>query len=299
MATILSLNFAVRREDGASYTLSVDAARALIGSGAHCEIRLPPEECPVEQLLVEAKQGGVFAEARSLHPPALLNGVPFTAGRILPESTLQIGTSRISVSLGESSFEAGAQKKADPARAKNPLIYVLAVIALPLGAYSLLAPMPAESASLTKLEPPVLFPRKAEPACPQSGASEALVLADDEHTLADSKRERSPFRVEEGVAAVAHYERASACYQSAGNAESAKQAKLDADNLKRVIERDFHVHGVRLERALATKQYDRARTEIQVLLGFATGHPGEYANWLMTLDRRIQLKYSSKEKEPQ
>jgi hypothetical protein len=297
MAAILSLNFVVNRADGTSYALSVDAARAVIGSGAHCEIRLPPEQCPVEQLLVEAKQGSVFAEARSMHPPALLNGVPFTAGRILPESAIQIGGTELRVTLGEA-FAIGAPKKSASSQKTNPLILVLGVVALPLGAYSVLASPPGEANATTQLEPPALFGQKAESTCPQNGASEALAVAEDERGLADSKRERSPFRTEEGVAAVGHYERASACFRSAGNAASANETKLDADNLKRIIERDFHVHGVRLERALATKQYDRARTEIQVLLGFVSGHPGEYANWLSTLDRRIQLKYSSKTKEP-
>jgi hypothetical protein len=298
MATILSLKFSLIDAGGKLQTLAVDSARALVGSGAHCEVRLSAEHCPVEQLLLEARSGGVYAEARCLEPPALLNGVPFTQGRILPESVIQIGPCRLQVQLGEASLDPGSSGgKAKQGKGKNPVIQVLGLIALPMGLYSLFASPPEQSLLTKPVQPPALFAHAAPITCPRSSASEASIVAADERLLADSKRERSPFRVEEGVLAVAHYERAAACFARAGDHPAKQQSERDMRALKKKLTRDFHVHTVRLERALATREFERARTEIRVLLSYLSASAGEYTNWLATLDRRIQLKYSGKNKE--
>jgi hypothetical protein len=296
MAAILSLKFSIHTADGATQSISVDSVRALVGSGAHCEIRLPSEQCPDEQLVIEARNGGVYGEARCLNPPALLNGVPFTQGRILPESMLEVGGTRLQVLLGEASLEPG-EKKQKTAGGRSPLMYVLGLFTLAFGGYVMLAPVPEDGVRATDVSPPALFPENARVTCPQGSAAGALALAADERLLADSKRERSPFRVEEGVLAVGHYERAAACFDQASDAASANEARADAKNLKQSLKSDFHVHSVRLERALATQEYERARTEIRVLLAFLSSRSGEYTTWLGTLDRRIQLKYSGENKE--
>src|ERR1700761_2486461 len=85
-----------RREE-----LAVDAERVLVGCGAHCEIRLPQGVAAIEQLAIEARSGGVFAEARALDPMPQLNGSPFTQGRLLPDAVIGIGPFSLEVQLVE------------------------------------------------------------------------------------------------------------------------------------------------------------------------------------------------------
>src|ERR1700759_4935378 len=78
--------------------LDVQYDRALIGSGAHCDVRLAPDEAANEQLVVELiGDDEVYAQAKSLDRPCLLNGAPFLEGRLLPTSMLELGSVAICV----------------------------------------------------------------------------------------------------------------------------------------------------------------------------------------------------------
>jgi hypothetical protein len=56
------------------------------------------------------------------------------------------------------------------------------------------------------------------------------------------------------------------------------------------------VHRVRLERALATKSYEEARTEVRLLLSYVGRHGSPYSSWLLSLDRQIELKFAGKKR---
>ncbi|HMJ11655.1 MAG TPA: hypothetical protein VK524_09600 [Polyangiaceae bacterium] len=296
MATLSSLKFVLKSSAGA-HELVVDSSRALVGSGPHCEIRLPAEEAGVEQLLVEAGSGGVFAQARCLNPPALLNGLPFTEGRLLPDSVLEIGGTKLSVSLAQSDLQRdpGTSKK----RGRLSPIHVLGLIGFPVGIFMISAGPRQGAAEEEAPSPPVLFASDSKAVCPQPGGAQAAELGRDELALADAQRERSPFYAEDGVSAVAHYQRATACFRVGGADAEARQAEQSAVQLKHTLKEQFHVHQVRLEHAALTGEFERARTEIQMLLSFVAAEPGEYGSWLTMLDRRIQLKYTGeKAKKP-
>ena len=64
----------------------VHSDRALIGSGAHCDVRLAPDEAAVEHMLVQLVDDDVMAETKALEPVCLLNGAPFLEGRLVPTS---------------------------------------------------------------------------------------------------------------------------------------------------------------------------------------------------------------------
>ena len=72
------LRFQTRLPTGQVEQLSIESERVLIGSGAHCEIRLPLAEARVEHVLVELGPAGVFARALNFEPPPTINNVPFT-----------------------------------------------------------------------------------------------------------------------------------------------------------------------------------------------------------------------------
>jgi hypothetical protein len=275
--------------------LLVDSQRALIGSGAHSEIQLPPEHCAIEQLVVEARSTGVFAQARSMDPPALLNGVPFTEGRLLPESVLRIGNFELSVESHQLELEDAGGRKKKPKT--NPLTYAVFVLGFPLGIYAIFALGPREQALGGPPPAPALWNESAKtPACSQSDPQQASALARQELARAEAKRERSPFYAEDGVAAVELYERATGCFVVANEPAEAGSAREHAGRLRRDLSRQYHVHRVRLERSLVTKHYDATLKEARIVRRFLQHNRGVYTSWLANLERQIELKFAGKKK---
>jgi hypothetical protein len=288
-----SLKFVIRDAAGNLRELGVDSDVAQLGSGAHCEIRLPPEQAAPEQLRIEARAGGVFAEVRSLRPATLLNGVPFTQGRLLPESWLQIGDFQVSVLAASSVVERRAKPESQASRSK--FVYVLGAIGFPLGFWVLLTTGPRGEATVAAVAPPALF--VDEPSkCSENTPGTARSLAEADLERAESARERAPFDAERGVNAVALYERAAACFHTAGQPDAARRAKLAADALKLKMNQEFRLHQVRLDWAQATNHYDEARTEVRLLLSFVGQRGAEYVSFLSAVDRQIELR-SSRPKE--
>jgi hypothetical protein len=294
MNEITALKFTLRLPDGPQQELTVDSDTALIGSGSHCEIRLPAEEAALEQLEVTVNSGSLYGQARSLERPVLLNGVPFVEGRLLSDGILRIGRVELTVELIESEL---IQRTSKRKSSGSPLIYALAAIGFPLGFYLVLTTQRSEPPLPKEVQPPPLFAEARVEVCPHADREGAAAFANEELRRAETARERAPFSGKDGIVAVGSFERAATCFQSAQQPEAATQASQAAERLKKTIKNDFHIHRVRLERALATKRYEEARTEVRVLLAYVGRLGGEYASWLSSLDRRIELKFAGKKRK--
>lgn len=284
-----SLKFVIRDAAGSVRELGVDSDVARVGSSAHCEIRLPAEQAAAEQLRVEARAGGVFAAVRSLTPATLLNGVPFTQGRLLPESVLQIGGFQLSVTAASLGLRAHAKPAREVSRSR--LVYALAAVGFPLGVWVLVMTEPRAEATVAAVAPPALFLDQPSP-CRENAPGPALSLAEAELLRAETARERAPFDAEQGVNAVALYERAAACFRVAEQVEEATHATAAAQELKRKMNQEFHLHQVRLAWARETEHFLEARREVGLLLSFVGNRGGEYAKFLSALDRQLELKSS-------
>ena len=291
MNDVSMLEVSVRYPDGTRRLLTVDAATALIGSGSHCEIRLPAEEAAVEQLRLSLDAAGLFGQVRSLQRSVTLNGVPFVEGRLLPDSLLSIGRVELTVAVIQTLVARGHTKKKESAR---PAIYALALLGLPLGFYLVLSQNVASSSLPNEVEPPPLFSNANATRCPERERDAALAIAAEELRRAEIARERSPFSGQDAVSAVTAFRRAAACFALANFEARAGDAVRQADTLERGVESEFHVHRVRLERALATKSYEEARTEVRLLLSYIGRRSGAYASWILSLDRQIELKFAGK-----
>lgn len=282
------LRIDITHADGRAESMLVDAERVLIGSGAHCEIRLPVDQAAVEHVLVETQAGFVRAQARAFDPPATINGVPFTEAALPADAVLSVGVVKMRVAPAE------AQQGDKVVRAKqgktSPMTYVLAAIALPLAAYVILDDDGADARASAPPQAPELW-GAPETQCPQPNAQKALALAKDKRTIADGKRERRPFHVQDGVAAVPIFEVAAACFKVAGAAEDAKDAADAASQLRSQVNEDYRTHRVRLEHALSVSDWKTAQHEVRVLLAFTDGKPGDYVTWLSNLDRRLRLQH--------
>lgn len=286
-----SLKFFLRDVSGRVSELHVDSELARVGSGAHCEVRLAKEQAAFEQLRIEVRSGAVFAEARSLSPATLLNGAPFTQGKLLPDSTLRIGDVELRVAVATSAGE--QRKKPAHEQSRSKAIYALAAVGFPLGFWVLLTTEPAQQAELSQVSAPALF-SGSDSACSESAEGPARAFAEQELARAESARERAPFDPEQGVDAVTAYARSAACFRMARETQRADQVASAAESLKRRLNQEFRIHQVRLEWAQATSHYQEARTEVRLLLSFVGRRGGEYKDFLSSLDRQIELKYLGK-----
>ncbi|HYQ03428.1 MAG TPA: hypothetical protein VER96_32360 [Polyangiaceae bacterium] len=292
MNDIAILELSVRYADGTRQKLTVDSAVALVGSGSHCEVRLPPEDAAVEQLRLSSDAAGVFGQVRSLERSVTLNGVPFVEGRLLPGSVLAIGRVELTVAVLETQVARGqAKQKRESSRSAS---YALAILGFPLGFYLILSQRSGDTALPSEVQPPPLFAAASATKCPETERDAALAVATQERRRAETARERAPFSGQDAVNAVVAFRRSAACFTLADSTERASDSVRQADALEREVQTEFHVHRVRLERSLATKSYEEARTEVRLLLSYIGRHSGAYANWLLSLDRRIELKFSGK-----
>lgn len=290
-----AIRFRVRHAEGKVQELFTETPCVLIGSGSHCEIRLPIGTARGEHVFIENTPTGLRAVARSVDPVPKLDGVEFTEAPIRGECTLTIGATRIDVVPSEAAGPVDGIVRSSGGR--NPRIYVY----LALGAACSLALVAAhpkpKTASPEPRDVPRLWDTAQKATCPESGADAALAVASSKFDLAIAKQERSPFHPEDGVAAVSYYQAAEACFRAANDAGDADEAATRAARLETDMTDRFHSHRMRLSRALATEQWSLAEHETGVLLAFLPSNAGEYTSWLSNLRRRLQLQYGAKGKK--
>ncbi|HWZ87361.1 MAG TPA: hypothetical protein VNW92_00890, partial [Polyangiaceae bacterium] len=126
--------------------------------------------------------------------------------------------------------------------------------------------------------------------CPDLPADTANVAIDGWLRDAAGRHERSPFSAEDGVEAVTLYRRAASCMRRYDRVAEADELTVEADSLAQRLQRDFHVHRVRLSRALTSDDTATARREVGLLHGYIAGRQGEFGAWLDYLDRRLGLQ---------
>lgn len=287
------LKFFIRQPDGRVEQLAVESDRVLIGSAGHCEIRLPLDQAKPEHVLLQVTPTGVYAQARAFDPQPTLNGVPFTQTVVMQNAVLGVGLCQITIEATELlGAQGGSDKGAKDEKKLSPVTYVGVAIAVP----ALVLILTAGGGDNGPGPPPTKVPElwgPVETQCPQKNPDAAFAYARDQKAMADGKRERRPFRVQEGVAAVPLYERAAACFRVSGgaNAAYADECSTAAKKLRASIAEDYRTHQVRLEYARSREYWPIAQHEVTVLLAMLDGKQGEYVTWLSNLDRSLRVKY--------
>jgi hypothetical protein len=286
-----SLLFTILHADGRHDEVAVDSDRARVGSGPHCEIRLPVEQAELEHVVVFIHKGVVYAETRA--QDVRVKGRPFTRGPLPPDAVVAIRQTQFSAAMV--SRDHAVQKVRS--KAKTVRSYLLATLFFVLLAVYLFRPRGAK-AQMVMRDPPELF-GNAQVACPQKASEPALQLASDLLVLADSKRERAPFFPQAGVAAVSLYQEAAACFTVAGKRQEAAQAGDDAKVLARHLADEFKLAALRLERALSKQDWQMASEQTPRLKAFLEGQAGEYVAWLNEMERRsiINLTHNPEKKK--
>lgn len=290
-SNVQGLRFHLRHPDGRPEVLTVDSDRVLIGSGAHCEIRLPGEHAAVEAIEVTMTPGGAYAQARSLERLPTINGVEFMQTPVLDNAVVGIGAMQLQISVVQIEDNPNVIKK--KTGKTSPMTYVLAIVAVPLALYVIFMDEGGSTDKAMPKEKPELW---AEPikSCPVQAADQAGALASERWVIAEGKAERRPFRVQDGVQAVPLYELAAACFRTAADDERFKAANEAATNLRNKVSEDYRAHQVRLEHALSVQDLLMASREVKILIAFTEGQTGPYVEWLSALDRQLTLKLGEK-----
>lgn len=296
---MLGLRFQIRFPDGNIETMSIDSDRVVIGSGAHCEIRLPLDQAKSEHVALTIAGTSVRAEARAFDPPAMVNGVPLSQSILQSGSVLSVGQTQIMVEVAELALGAGQNIAAKNQEKTSPVTLGLGAVVLLGAAAMLFMPQGAPSDALVLPKIPELW-GAPETVCPQKTREGAAQYARDHRLIADGKRERRPFRVQDGVAAVPEYERSAACFRTAGEAALADESFVIAKRLRATIQEDYRTHQVRLEYTASRNFLTEAQHEVHVLLDMLDGRTedqkrasSEFFTYLSALDRSLRLKMAA------
>ncbi len=278
----------IRYANGERESALVEGERALIGSASFCDVRLPMDQAAYEHVLIEVHGGTLRAEAKVDSPAATINGMPFAASAIAPDAVLGIGNIRLFVSFVADELDSpqvNAKKKEDNS---NALIRAVGIVGFAVAAYWLLADpeTPIEPAPSSAIQ---LF-ADSQVGCPQAQPDAALALAQEKLSQAEGKRERLPFDVRQGVAAVPLYDLAVACFKAGNRADQAKDAESARDSLKRSMSDDFRARRLRLEHMLAVQDFELAKKDVVVLQDMTEDKHGDYVEWLASVRKRLYPK---------
>jgi hypothetical protein len=281
----LAFTIVVRKPTGFEESITAHCERVLIGSGAHCEVRLPVEHAAVEHVELTIVNGRVYARARAFDPAPTLGGSPLVQGFVEPGAEIGLGALRLTASLSDDLGPKKAEKAA--ARSGSARMIGMAAVGLVLAIVAAQAARKANDGVARAGNAPPLWSATAA-TCPQSAPTQALALADERRRTAEGKRERRPFHVQDGVAAVAIFQTASACYGVGGDAAQASSTAQAATELRGKVDEDYHAHQVRLEHALEVKDMPTARHEVAALRALTEGLSGPYVGWLSDLERALR-----------
>ncbi len=284
-----ALSFDIRHADGRHERTTAQAARVLIGSGGHCDVRLSADQAAFEHVVIESAGPGAGWQIRCLAavPPSTLDGAPFTAGPLRATTDLRIGATQIQTAQVEATEKAKG-RTVDAAMAAKLLVIAALGVAIV---------MMSRTAVEERVEAPRRTPdlfAKAVTACPRTDPAEARAIADDQRASADGARERSPFDPREARSAIKSYETAAACYRLAQNVEASEEAAQNAKRTRDETLLDFRARRVRLERLLLVKDYELASQDVAVLLALTESQPTDYGRWLSTVAQEIKANQVEK-----
>lgn len=286
---MIIVRFETEYPDGRCESLVAETGQVLIGSAAHCEIRLPAGLFAPEQLRVRLEVDRAELEVLGAAPPVSCDGRPVQTLSIAEVTTLELGDLKLRISP-QRLLET---RSGSPARAQLALrlAALLGVLLVPMFGYLYWQKTTARPKAAAGA--PSLWAGRGG-ACPVQEADRAELLAYEKQRAADGKRERHPFYANEGVEAVLGYEAAAACFSIAGQSAAAERMTQLADELRADIDQDYRSRQLRLEYSLATRDHTTSRHELRVLRTLTAGMSGRYVEWLATLARKLEAEKESR-----
>lgn len=277
--------FEIKYETGKRERIDVEGERILLGSGAHCDLRLAPEHAAWEHVVLTAEGDGLIARLLARGANATVDGESFREVRLADGSRIRIGEIELVYKVAAG---AGAAKK------KKMPSFAILLAGLFVPALLFVA---AHARSSDGFGPPDKVPAPlgdVQNQCPAETREQALALAREKDASAQAKRQRWKFHTRDGVEAVILFEVAAACHAAGGDAEGAAASGLLARAMRAGVLQEFQVYRVRLERALERDDARVALAQIKFLreMLFTRDIEDEYVRWLTIMQRKLEAKVS-------
>ncbi len=273
--------FDIRHGDGRHERTHARASRIVVGSGAHCDVRLAADQAAGEHVLIECLPSGPEVRCIATSPPCHTEGNPLTTRALTDTLSLWVGATHLEITRAPITGSVNTRSVKVIMVAKVAILAALGAVTIAVSGMNRAESLPASPRI------PELFP-KASAECPRVDAAEARALADDQRVNGDGARERSPFDPREARAAINSYEIASACYRLVQNASASDDAAQSARRIRDETTLDFRARRVRLDRLLLVKDYEVAMQDVIVLRALTDGQPGDYVQWLSTVAQDIR-----------
>jgi hypothetical protein len=271
-------------------TFEAAAGAMLVGSGSHCDVRLPPEEAAVEQLLIEQRGERVFVRSLTRDGALRFDKAVFEQGELPSGARLSLAELQLRVGVRTQQKRSA---KAGESEVQTLITRALLIVGIAVGAYHVLYPDAGGGVLQSAVAAPPLFAEANKRTCNVADERDAAYQAERWALEASLKRERAPFHPKDGVASVGLYEAAEACFRKAGKLADADRMRDMLAALRANLEDEFHVRQVRLERFLQREKHDQAQREAQVLLTFVSHQDGEYVQWLGAVQRELNARFAS------
>lgn len=291
--TELSLSLKVFRGKKPAEEIVIRHARVLIGTGAHCDIRLDNVAAAREHAELQVEGDQVVARALSYQRPPLLGGAPMVgAQKLEPGAEITILDTRIVVDVIR---EANPHRASRPRRIATAFAVAVALLVFPVGVYAAFKP-PADE-PIGPPPPAAALWEAPVTTCKIDAPDQAVHLAAQMRGLGDVSRERYPFDIQDGIHAVHAYEMAAACRRRAGHSD---QATIDddlANEIREVVSSDYFAHRIRLEHAIESNDARAAYLEVKILRQLTANLHGPYIDWLTMVERRLEFSLREVEKE--
>ncbi|HVH48140.1 MAG TPA: FHA domain-containing protein [Labilithrix sp.] len=281
------LHFTIQHPDGRLERSIVQSPRTLIGSGAHCDVRLSPDQASFEHVVIETTPNGARVQHLTASPQATLDGAPFAVAPLGHSALLRLGMTTLTIERTIAPANAKRERVGAGAIAKLALLGVL------ICAVAVVAKLPKPEVGPPPSTLPDVF-ASGSTECPRVDAAEARAVAEESLALADGARERSPFQPREAIAAVKAYELAAACFRSAGNASRAEELIAVARDLEEDTRIELRARRVRLERMLQVQDSEIARQDVVVLRALTHGQHGDYVTWLAKIEQELKVQKGEK-----
>jgi hypothetical protein len=266
----------------------LEAGNLRVGSAAHCDVRLGPDEAAGEQLLLAPHARGIQVRALVSEPATYLDGQLLSEAVVDSAATLEIGSVTLTLQL-----LAKRQPRDEHAALLKTARQVGLLLAVGVAYYAVLHEPPVQSAFHSSVKPPELF-ALGQGQCRYRDPEAARVFAQEQRATADGKRERSPFSKRDGVLAVPLYDSAAACFRAAGDRQSAHDVAKAAQRLAAELQEELHAHQVLLEWFLGRARYLAAAQEVLLLRELVAGREDRYTHWLSAVARELRSSVVAK-----
>jgi hypothetical protein len=263
--------------------LELRAGHLHIGSGAHCDVRLAPDEAASEQLLLTDRPDGVSVRNLNLTHTVLLDQAPLTQALITGAALLEI--SGVKLSLQVLPAEPVVDKTRSTLKSARQLAMLVAVL---VGYYVVLTETPASTAFDRSVPAPELFAAQRGGECRFRTAATARAYAREQLVAAEVKQERFPYSTRDGMLAVPLFDGAYACFMAGADEGEAQRVRATRERLVRTLQDDLRTHQLRLEWSLGRHRYPAAAQEVTAIREFVQGRTDAHAQWIAAVSAGLR-----------